>query len=47
MVYILVNLGALRRINESEEKAIDTQSYTTSEVTRIGKVAFDLAKKRE
>ena len=36
----------VERINESEEKAIDTQSYTTSEVTRIGKVAFDLAKKR-
>jgi len=36
----------VEKINESEEKAIDTQSYTTSEITRIGKVAFDLAKKR-
>jgi len=36
----------IEKINEKEEKAIDTQSYTTSEVTRIGKVAFDLAKKR-
>ncbi|MDC0057369.1 3-isopropylmalate dehydrogenase [Alphaproteobacteria bacterium] len=36
----------VEKINESEEKAVDTQSYTTSEVTRIGKVAFDLAKKR-
>jgi len=37
----------VERINETEEKAIDTQSYTTSEITRIGRVAFDLAKKRE
>ena len=37
----------VEKINESEEKAIDTQSYTTSEVTRIGRVAFDLAKKRD
>jgi len=37
----------VKKINESEEKAIDTQSYTTSEVTRIGRVAFDLAKKRD
>ena len=29
------------KINDNEEKAIDTQSYTTSEVTRIGKIAFD------
>tara|TARA_B110000263_G_C15298434_1_gene506716 strand:- start:774 stop:1886 length:1113 start_codon:yes stop_codon:yes gene_type:complete len=36
----------VERINEEEEKAVDTQSYTTSEVTRIGKVSFDLAKKR-
>ena len=36
----------VEKINDNEEKAIDTQSYTTSEVTRIGKVAFDLAKKR-
>ena len=36
----------VEKISDTEEKAIDTQSYTTSEVTRIGKVAFDLAKKR-
>ena len=27
------------KINENEEKAVDTQSYTTSEITRIGKVS--------
>ena len=36
----------VEKTNNNEEKAIDTQSYTTSEVTRIGRVAFDLAKKR-
>ena len=36
----------IEKITDNEERAIDTQSYTTSEVTRIGKVAFDLAKKR-
>ena len=36
----------VEKISDIEEKAIDTQSYTTSEVIRIGKVAFDLAKKR-
>ena len=35
------------KINDSEEKAIDTQSYTTSEITRITRVAFDLAKLRD
>ena len=34
------------KINDDEEKAIDTQSYTTSEITRISRVAFDLAKLR-
>ena len=34
------------RINDNEEKAVDTQSYTTSEVERITRVAFDLAQKR-
>jgi len=34
------------KINGNEEKAVDTQSYTTSEVERITRVAFDLAKKR-
>ena len=36
----------IEKINEKENKAIDTQSYTTSEINRIGKVAFDLAKIR-
>ena len=36
----------VEKINETEQKAVDTQSYTTSEIIRIGKVAFDLAKKR-
>ena len=36
----------IQKINNNEEKAIDTQSYTTSEIIRIGKVAFDLSKKR-
>ena len=36
----------IEKINNNEEKAIDTQSYTTSEIIRIGKVAFDLAGKR-
>ena len=34
------------RINENEEKAVDTQSYTTSEITRISRVSFDLSKLR-
>ena len=36
----------ISKINDNEEKAVDTQSYTTSEVERITRVAFDLAKKR-
>ncbi len=36
----------IKKINDNEEKAIDTQSYTTSEIVRIGNVAFDLANKR-
>ena len=36
----------VEKISDFEEKATDTQSYTTSEVDRIGRVAFDLAKKR-
>ena len=36
----------IEKINENEEKATDTQSYTTSEISRIGKVSFDLARKR-
>ena len=36
----------VEKINEQEEKAIDTQTYTTSEIERIGSVGFELAKKR-
>ena len=36
----------INKISDNEDQAIDTQSYTTSEITRIGKVAFDLARKR-
>ncbi len=36
----------VERISEKEEKAFDTQLYTTSEVERIGKVGFDLSRKR-
>ncbi len=36
----------ISKVNDSEEKAIDTQSYTTSEVSRITRVAFDLARLR-
>jgi 3-isopropylmalate dehydrogenase len=35
------------KINEEEEKAIDTQVYSTSEITRIAHVAFELAEKRD
>ena len=34
------------KINEKESKAIDTQLYTTSEIDRVSRVAFDLAKLR-
>jgi len=36
----------VEKISETEEKAVDTQIYTTSEVERIGRVGFDLSKKR-
>ena len=36
----------VERINEKEEKAVDTQLYTTMEIQRIGRVAFEIAKKR-
>jgi len=36
----------VEKIGEKEEKAVDTQSYTTSEIKRIGRVGFDMAKKR-
>ena len=34
-------------IENNERKGINTHSYTTSEIQRIAKVAFDLAKKRK
>lgn len=36
----------VEKISEKEERAVDTQLYTTSEVERIGRVGFDLSKKR-
>ena len=36
----------ISKINETESKAIDTQVYTTSEIERVSRVAFDLAKLR-
>ena len=36
----------IETINENEKKAVDTQSYTTSEIKRIARVGFELAKKR-
>src|SRR6185312_5677757 len=33
-------------LESGEKRAIDTQVYTTSEIERIAKVAFDLARKR-
>ena len=36
----------IEKINDNESKAIDTQSYTSSEINRIAKVGFELARKR-
>ena len=36
----------VKTIKDNEKKAIDTQSYTTSEIERIARVGFDLARKR-
>tara|TARA_B100000700_G_scaffold327477_1_gene442161 strand:- start:1395 stop:2507 length:1113 start_codon:yes stop_codon:yes gene_type:complete len=36
----------ISKISEKESKAIDTQIYTTSEINRVSRVAFDLAKLR-
>ena len=33
-------------IKNNEKKAVDTQSYTTSEIERVAKVGFELARKR-
>lgn len=35
-----------RRQNKGEEEAFDTEAYRVSEIERIGRVAFDMAKKR-
>ncbi|MDF0597638.1 3-isopropylmalate dehydrogenase [Psychromarinibacter halotolerans] len=34
-------------LQDGQRRAVDTQVYTTSEVERIGRVAFDLARKRK
>jgi len=36
----------ISKINDRESKAIDTQLYTTTEINRVSRVAFDLAKLR-
>ena len=36
----------IAKISDTESKAIDTQAYTTSEIERVSRVAFDLAKLR-
>jgi len=36
----------ITKISDTESKAIDTQLYTTSEIDRVSRVAFDLAKLR-
>ena len=36
----------ISKISDTESKAIDTQVYTTSEINRVSRVAFDLAKVR-
>ena len=36
----------ISKISDKESKAIDTQVYTTSEIERVSRVAFDLAKLR-
>ncbi len=36
----------ITKINDKESKAVDTQVYTTSEIERVSRVAFDLAKLR-
>ena len=37
----------ISKISDKESKAIDTQVYTTSEIDRVSRVAFDLAKVRK
>lgn len=36
----------IKDIGNGQRQGINTQSYTTEEITRVGRVAFDLAKKR-
>jgi len=36
----------IKPIDNGERKGINTHTYTTSEITRVARVAFDLAKKR-
>ncbi len=36
----------ITELPDGQQKAVDTQVYTTSEIDRIARVAFDLAKKR-
>ena len=36
----------IKPINNGERKGINTHTYTSKEIERVGKVAFDLAKKR-
>ncbi len=36
----------IKPINNGERKGINTHTYTTNEIERVGRVAFDLAKKR-
>ena len=46
MEFILVPRG-IEPIENNQRKGINTHTYTTSEIHRIAKVAFDLAKKRK
>ena len=39
--------GGIEPIKNNERKGINTHTYTTTEIKRIAKVAFDLAKKRK
>ena len=36
----------IKPIENGERKGINTHSYTSSEIIRVAKIAFDLAKKR-
>ncbi|GIS66582.1 MAG: hypothetical protein CM1200mP5_3660 [Candidatus Pelagibacterales bacterium] len=45
--FILGNQGGIKPIDNGERKGINTHSYTTSEIQRVARVAFDLAKKRK